>query len=285
MFENLPTWVTAGATPAGAVIAFFWKGDDALSSEFKQWLGQKISGARLTTPDIATIEPLGQVFSLVYGNALFSLATLLRVFAVSTCAFIVWCIAHGGLGLRGGLAEISLTVLLMLLVINIFFDFLSVTKSRLIIQRFAKKGNGSGAFKVILSDTMLTTVILAIYWITVFVVTEIFAFRSFQSGAFGHVGNYTFGRNAYIAEEHDLVFYMTQIPFLATMAITLILSVLYSCSLLLLELLGYLGQAANLGRWMLPVQTLPIRSIGIVSGVLAFIVFGGIAVVHSSFFG
>src|SRR5258708_17376785 len=99
----------------------------------------------------------------------------------------------------------------MLLVINVFFDFLSVTKSRLIIRRFARKGSDSSALAVILSDTMLTAVILFIYWITVFFVTEILAYKSFQSGAFGHDGNYTFGRNAYIAGEHDIVFYMTQI--------------------------------------------------------------------------
>ena len=88
MLENLPTWITAAAAPAGGVIAFFWKGDDALSSEFKQWLSQKIAGAKLTVLDISSIEPLGQVFSLIFGNKYFGPMTLLRVSAISIAAFI-----------------------------------------------------------------------------------------------------------------------------------------------------------------------------------------------------
>ena len=140
--------------------------------------------------------------------------------------------------------DIPFATLLVLLSINVVFSYLSVTKSRVLIQHTAKMASNSRAAVAILSDFVLTVIILAVYLLTVFVVTEIFAYRSFESGAFGHVGGVTFGRNAYIKGIHDTAFYMTQIPFFTTISMTFILSVLYSCSLLLLVLLGYAGKVA-----------------------------------------
>jgi hypothetical protein len=47
MIENLdflPAWITRAGVPALSVMGFFWKGDEALSDDFKKWLSQKIMG-------------------------------------------------------------------------------------------------------------------------------------------------------------------------------------------------------------------------------------------------
>jgi hypothetical protein len=54
MIENLdflPTWIKGSAIPASFVMGFFWKGDEALSEDFRKWLSQKILGLKLTVPD------------------------------------------------------------------------------------------------------------------------------------------------------------------------------------------------------------------------------------------
>jgi hypothetical protein len=93
------------------------------------------------------------------------------------------------------------------------------------------------------------------------------------------------GQDAYIEGEHDAVFYATQIPFLATISLTFMISVLYSSSILLLVLLSYASKTMKFVRWILPVQTLPIRSVGIVAGVLVFLIFGGTALVRRALSG
>jgi hypothetical protein len=65
------------------VMAFFWKGDEALSDDFKKWLSQKVMGIQLTVPDMASIEPLGRIFDSIYGRRYFTPTTFLRVAAVS----------------------------------------------------------------------------------------------------------------------------------------------------------------------------------------------------------
>jgi hypothetical protein len=67
-FDFLPQWIIAAGAPALSVIAFFWKGDDALSQNFKQWLTEKILQVKLTVPEISSIEPLGKVFDLIFGD-------------------------------------------------------------------------------------------------------------------------------------------------------------------------------------------------------------------------
>ena len=92
MIENLqflPVWITRAGIPALSVMGFFWKGDEALSDDFKKWLSQKIMGVKLTVPNIAGIEPLGRIFDFIYGRRYFALTTFLRVAAISIVALIV----------------------------------------------------------------------------------------------------------------------------------------------------------------------------------------------------
>jgi hypothetical protein len=55
-----------------------------------------------------------------------------------------------------------------------------------------------------------------------------------------------------------------------TTFMTLLLTLLYLASLMSLKLFGLIAKATRLAQWMLPVRTLPVRSIGIVAGALLF---------------
>jgi hypothetical protein len=89
MIENLPDWIVTSAVPAGGVMVFFWKGDDALSGEFKQWLSQKILGVKLTVPDISSIEPFGRVLNIIYWDKYFSFTAFIRIIAIATATFVI----------------------------------------------------------------------------------------------------------------------------------------------------------------------------------------------------
>ena len=86
--DILPSAIVAAALPSLALALFFWKGDDAISPEFKEWLGQKLSGVKISGRR-ADIEHLGRVFDLVYGSRYFTLSSFLRVAIVSTIAAVI----------------------------------------------------------------------------------------------------------------------------------------------------------------------------------------------------
>ena len=275
MLGSLINWILTAAIPAGSVISFFWNGDGALSPEFKQWLSEKITGAKLTVPEISSIDTLGRVFSFVYGRQYFGLNTLLRVAAISILAFIVSTVAvFRSFQLAyviSWLLSFGHGTFFLLLVINIIFDYLSITKSRLLIDRSARIASSSRAMSVILLDLILTAVLVAIYFAVTVIFAEIMRNINFGGGAFGHVGGVEFGRKVYRVDEYDYLLKLTHTPFFITISLTFVLTVLYSLAFLLLRLLGYVSNTFDLVKWILPVQTLPVRSIGIIAGILLFL--------------
>ena len=141
-FDFLPQWILAAGAPALSVIAFFWKGDDALSQDFRKWLTQKILQVKLTVPDISSIEPLGKVFDFIYGRRYFALSTFLRVSAISTIALVVICFLFATDPRLTSVLWLAIKahplISILACVMNIIFDYLSVTKSRFLIERIAK---------------------------------------------------------------------------------------------------------------------------------------------------
>jgi len=76
--------------------------------------------------------------------------------------------------------------------------------------------------------------------------------------------------------------YLPFVAFVLTTFLTLFLTTMYSVSLMLLMFFNFLGKTAYLRwvvpenllsilRWVLPVKTLPVRSIGMVAGALVFV--------------
>jgi hypothetical protein len=167
--------------------------------------------------------------------------------------------------------DVPLTGIVLLLSINILFDYLSVTKSRVLIRRTPNMAAKNRAATVVLTDLILTVLIIGAYLVTAFVVVDVLAYSSFKHSKFGHVGGVEFGKHAYASQTHDALFGLFEFPLIATIALTFILSVLYLLALRLLIRFGYAGRDMNLVGWILPINTLPIRSVGIAAGIVLFI--------------
>jgi hypothetical protein len=250
MFENLqflPMWITRAGIPALSVMGFFWKGDEALSGDFKQWLSQKIMGVKLTVPNIAGIEPLGRIFDFIYGRQYFALTTFARVSAISFVAIVVanLIFARGAVSqIAWNLAHTNASVLAQLLIINILFDYVSITKSRLLIKGITRLNIRGRDVLFVVSDLIISCLIVAVYTII-----------SMMYDTF---------------DEQMERLWPYNFAFMLTSFLTLLLTILYSLSLLSLSVFGAIAKATRLLQWMLPVRELPVRSIGIVAGVLLF---------------
>jgi len=251
MIENLqflPAWITRAGVPALSVMGFFWKGDEALSDDFKKWLSQKILGVKLTVPNIAGIEPLGRIFDFIYGRRYVALTTFLRVAAISLVAIVVASLIFTG----GSVNQVAwnfthsdTTLLMQKLVTNIVFDYLSITKSRVLITGITRLNIRGRDVVFVVSDLIATCFIVVIYTFI-----EILFFDTLDEQM-----EYTRG--------FDLAFMLTTF-------LTLLLTILYALALISLRVFSLIAKATRLMQWMLPIQELPVRSIGIVAGIILF---------------
>lgn len=264
ILDYLPQWILAAGTPAAGVIGFFWKGDDALSQEFKQWLTQKILQVKLTVPDISSIEPLGKVFDFIFGRRYFALTTFLRTAGISIIAFAItlFSIAGDPISFLLGVAKEEPITSIVALAINVVFDYISVTKSRILIATISKLHRKYAVIIFIFVDLILTTIIIFGYFDLIHSQLE-------------------FDLNAMVYELWTFP-YLPFVAFVLTTFLTLFLTTMYSVSLMLLMFFNFLGKTAYLRwvvpenllsilRWVLPVKTLPVRSIGMVAGALVFV--------------
>jgi hypothetical protein len=152
--DFLPQWIIAAGAPAISVIAFFWKGDEALSQDFKQWLTQKILRVKLTVPDISSIEPLGKVFDFIFGRRYFALSTFFRVAAISSIALMLAFFVTTDLTVVLFSIVSKPGLFIAVFILNIIFDYISVTKSRILISLFA--GVQYAVIIFLFSDLLLT---------------------------------------------------------------------------------------------------------------------------------
>lgn len=296
-FDFLPQWIIAAGAPALSVIAFFWKGDDALSQDFKQWLSHKILRVQLNVPDISSIAPLGKVFDFIYGRRYFALSTFLRVAAISTIAVVVaWFVLR-----RPGdhIVNIWATIqsdpanLILVFIANIFFDYLSVTKSRFLIDKIAQFNKKYDVIIFIFIDLIFTAVIVFCYVATWELIAMLPGWWLGMSPAHaldfgGPLLNFVSPSLKLLNLEGPSLNYMSPTyyslfqAFALTTFLTLLLAIVYSISLLLLIVFNFLGKTSymrwlvpenmlSIIRWVLPVQSLPIRSIGIVAGAFVFV--------------
>jgi hypothetical protein len=238
----LPAWLTAAAAPAGLVMAFFWKGDEAIGPDMKDWLSKKIAGQHSAQAQVFAIDPLGRVFDAAFGRKPNGLPSFLRVALISTLAFFAAAFAIAiafhfrSIPWRSG--DIAKTIELIL--INALFDYVSVTKALFIMRRI---GRGSGAtVSFLLLDFFGTVLILLMY--------------------------YTVVENLLERSNFGISEMFVGPAFFATTFLTFFLTLLYVVAIRVLVSGSKLRSWIS---WALPVKTLPVRSIGIMAGSLLFL--------------
>ncbi len=259
----LPHSVIAAVLPALALITFFWKGDEALSAEFKQWITQRIYGVDLSASRLSGIEPLSRVFDFIYGARYFSLNSFFRVAGVSTIAAIISFSIPAILNPQGAWENIrniastrqSFEILLLFLFVNYSFDYISVTKARLIMHGMIVTRLRYTNILFLIVDGVATVLVLNAY---AFLFSRVIAFF-------------------YPVTEHDMFGWMVMFnyffvvyAFYGTTFLIFFLTAMYLLSLWSLIAFGVMP-VLSLVRWILPVRQLPVRSIGVMAGVILFI--------------
>jgi hypothetical protein len=206
------------------------------------------------------------VFDFIFGHRYFALSTFLRVAAISITALgvSIFAIEEEPIStLRQILSEPAFY--LVFTTLNVLFDYILVTKSRFLIATIAKSHKKYAVIIFIFADIILTIIIAFVYGAIIF--------GGFDLAEFGPV--------------LDTLILVMAIgtwvwAFALTTFLTVLLTTVYSISLILLMFVNFLGKTTymrwlvpenivSLLRWMLPVETLPVRSIGIVAGAFVFL--------------
>ena len=81
--ETLFGFAVAGVTFGGSILAFFWKGEEALSPALKQWLAQTLKSARVDAPSTEWPRIFGHVFDRIFGVDAFRIRFVLLAFLAS----------------------------------------------------------------------------------------------------------------------------------------------------------------------------------------------------------
>jgi hypothetical protein len=263
----LPHWVSGAIIPAIGVAAFFWKGDEALSDQFKQWLSERIQNLEISTPHITSIASLNRIFDRIYGPRYFGVDTFLRIGAITSLALFslilfVSLIDQPTLELFKGFFQPPVVAAVTIL-INLVFDIASVTKARMIINYIDSKKLPYPEILVLLIDVPATGLLLwAYFYVFLYSLTSVDPSQS----ALGPILQVLIGLYA----------------FMTTTFLTTILIVIFCVSISFLRGASYIGSFRIVRwlvpnniilflRWILPVQTLPVRSIGVAAGALVFL--------------
>lgn len=252
-----------------AVLALFWKGDEALSDEFRQQISKRLLG--ITTPQQTSVNwatVIVKVFDRLFRfdripsierSIIATLIAILILFPliseISWREFIVLMqLMEDDLGFP---AYIDFIPIFM---INFFADYISLIESRFIIKLLEKQSNMISYILLLFADILLTAVI----WIICFVVKFIWQWETFTVDfIFGIVESTLTTRlwNPFIYA----LFFSTFVTsfwiwiYLATLA-------LFKLSLVSTRAISFL-------KWALPIQKKPIRSIGQVAFLIIFIPF------------
>jgi len=224
---------------------------------------------KLTVPNRASIAPLGKVFDFIFGRRYFALTTFARVAAISIIALLVSFLVALSLGnwtIKDAVEALEQmegsdpAFLISSVVSNIVFDYLSVTKSRLLIEWI--KRYSYSAIKFVIIDLAVTFFVIVPIFVAVGWFIEIFLFT--PSWIY-HLADAT-PTIVNVANSYQVV----GRAFTITTFMSLLLTLLYLTSLASLKFFGLIAKAVPLIQWMLPVNTLPGRSIGIVAGAILF---------------
>lgn len=263
---QLPQWLTAASIPASAVMTFFWKGDEALSVDFKDWMARKLRGRDSKAQNISYIDPVGSVFAKMYKVNPRGLPSISRVFLISIASFVVIIVPF--LMFVGNDVDFTTWKFLFKLVIydnfiiivisllqNIMFDYVSVAKAIALISALTKSNIKYKTAIYIIADFSITMSIVLAYYFTSFYTLELYSALIKKLG---------------LSTDFIIlptVYYMAVLAYIITTLNSVFLTAIFAAS-------ARISKVWHYALWILPVNSLPIRSIGIIAGILTF--FGGI---------
>jgi hypothetical protein len=151
--------------------------------------------------------------------------------------------------------------LIALTFVNVLFDYASVTKALFIMRKIVRFG-GVKTISFLLLDFLVTFLIVVLYMFATGLLHAVFVW----SGKFLELSGAVLEGGV-------------QLAFFATTFLTFGLTLLYVLAVIVLrfthggKMVSSFGSKVRSGiSWALPVKTLPVRSIGIVAGLLVFLI-------------
>lgn len=276
LFEKILGFTGIGFSMFVAVLALFWKADDALGEEIKADISLHLMCLDVRKYRPNSLDAISSIFTNMFGKKHFSI----RCFIVSSlCSILITSIfsaivfLQNDFSLWRNLNIINVTILF--LTFNTIVDYISLLQTRHILElaRYKKR-----KFPLILLDFILTSMIVVI---SIFVVVNIYQFRTTPDfsikDAFIDALTYTrslidnfFGTEFIPTRKYQAVIFetkreaaITSPPILSTY-FTSIWIWIYTLGYSLIRAFNELGWFFKGINYVLPVETKPMRSIGIV---------------------
>lgn len=252
-----------------AVLALFWKGDDAISEEFRKDISNRLLG--ITAPTQTSVNwatiivkvfdrlfKFGRIPSFSRSSFATFLAILVLIPLISNTPWHDFF----GVMLKMG-SELGFTPMIDLLpifVVNFVADYISLIESRIVLTLLERRPNNVMIILLLIADLLLTAAI----WVICFAITVLLRWE-------------TYTMEFTLIVIRNTIMGGLQNPFIFAFFFTTFLTSfwiwLYLMALAVFRLSLVSTSAISFLKWALPIEEKPIRSIGQVAFLIIFIPF------------
>ena len=265
--------VCSGLAFGGMLLAFFWKGDEAISAELRHWLSRALKGLDMPNPETRLARVFTAVFDRTFGADPLSFRFISRSIILSLVAIAVFSATYLIMypGFWSSLVhnpfqrqQVARQMFKTALLVNLAVDFLCLAYCRNVVFQMTRAPRLQALPIYLLKDLAMKSVI--------FIVAMGFVYVGFATTAGA------FGSDVMAAAEALPLTLWDGLRFGDLSAVYL-----YSALVSSFWLWGYLGSwlliraAATLPqflaaiRWTLPLDEHPVRSLGLVTSLLGMI--------------
>jgi hypothetical protein len=258
-----------------AILAFFWKGDEALSNQFRTDLSAVINGTRVPAERQVWLGHVQKISDALLGRGTFELRHTLRLFLLGSAAYLLTVLvilqSNGALSLRT--LVVALTMYLFAGVPSILgMASIIVMLIKIFLEQVYRGGNafayallGLGAAWTVMQVLQLVFILLFAGSYFVLGVPSEDTARSFADYTLSEF-SWNGVRILDMSEERFLT--LTTIvfgaPILALCILPSAIIVLSALGLLLARWASGMNRTLSVFSYVLPVDEKPVRSIGIV---------------------
>ena len=253
----------------------FWKADDAFSEEFKEEIALHLLCLDISITVKSWPNYLASLFDNIFGEKHLSWKRFSRSCAASVIFYLLilmMCISISGVSAflpwENNIEELLLSSVLFI-VVNLIADYLSLIETRMIIGEMCKYDHPITVILFIFIDIFLT---LSIFTLSVLMASFIlFAISKITHTIITPILSifyYIFGRY-YLEGIVKTLMFKDYLPISVATYTTFITSVwiwLYALSQMLIRLSARAEPLLETIKHILPIETRPFRSIGIISG-------------------
>lgn len=268
----------AGMTFGGVVLAFFWKGEEALSPALIQWLAQRLQEARVAKPSKEWPQIFGRVFDRIFGvdalRARFILCALLASVLSVSFFFVTYVLrdpyfADSLINDPFQRAAVARQLITTSLIVNFVVDYLCLAYCREVVAQMELSPSLWRLPIYLLKDLGLK--------VGLFILAIGFVYTSFASGgSFG--GDFRAALTAVPATLWGgLLFENLSCVYIYSSLLSSFWLWAYMLSWLTFAVAVRTPAALKALQWALPLEEHPVRSLGLVAATISTVVYWAVA--------